>query len=395
MRRVGLGVLLVLVAALVVAVIVRLEPWADGQGGEGNGGEGNGGEKSEPAAVTRHRDVYRIRDAEPAVEGEDYRVLHEIPGPIGYKAEVVLPDGDLVLVQRYRYSRETGGSLPDLLQVWDPATGDRETVPTVWRGGIRTVTATSATDLWATFGLPGTGEGDQRGLVHYDRNTGQTRLITIPDPAGAKSRRHIEFPQVGGDGRIYFVTGSDFCYRRSCSTPDDRELWSFAPEQPTNVRKEADNVGYFGASKRLLVWAEPLENSVDSAVDLHVRRAGVEKVLTVSVPDCWDYFAGPPIQVTDEVVFLTGCGRVYDDRGRLVTRLSIYSHGLSGMSDRWIARGWTVYDRRSGRLLRTADDRIIWHDRPVAMSGDLILLPSLDGPRNTRTGTWRLVRLKG
>lgn len=388
MRRIGLGVL-VLVAAVVVAVVVRLEPWADDRG------EGGGGDRAERAAVTGHREVYRIRDAVPAVEGEDYRVLHEIPGAIGYKAEVVLPDGDLVLVQRHRHSRETGDSLPDLLQVWDPRTDERETVPTVWRGGIRAVTATSATDLWATFGLPGTGEGDKRGLVHHDRRTGQTRLITIPDPAGAKSRRHREFPQVGGDGRIYFITGSDFCYRTRCATPDDRELWSVDPDLPTNVRREAGNVGYFAASRRLLAWAEPTENITDDEVDLHIRRVGSTKVHTVSVPDCWHSSAVASIQVTDEVVFLTGCGSVYDDRAELVTELDIYSHGLSGITDRWIARGWTVYDRRTGRLLRTADDRIIWHDRPVAMSGDLIVLPSLDGPRNTRTGTWRLVRLTG
>lgn len=384
MRRIWLGAVAVI---LVAVVLVLLKPWADEEGGDGD-------EQAEPAAVTRQREVYRIRDAEPAVAGEDYRVLHEIPGPIGYKAEVVLPDGDLVLVQRYRNSRVTGESLPDLLQIWDPGTGERETVPTGWRGGVASVTATSATDLWVGFGLPRTGVARERQLMHFDRATGRTRLFTMPDPPQAESRRHDGLPQIGGDGRIYFVTGSDFCYRTRCSTPDDRELWSFSPDEPAHVRREAGNVGYFAASERLLVWAEPLENIEDSAVDLHVRRAGDPKVHTVSVPDCWSYFAGPAIQVTDDVVFLSGCGRVYDDQAKPVTQLSIYSHGLSGMTNRWIARGWTVYDQRTGRLLRTADDRIIWHDRPVAMTGNLILLPSLDGPRNTRNGTWRLVRLQ-
>lgn len=386
MRRIGIGALaLIVVAALVVLLWVK--PWS-GDGDGGGDAAGRGGEPASPPA--RHQKVYRIADAEPAVAGEDFRVLQEIPGPIGHKAEVLLPDGDLVLVHRQRYSEGTGNFLPNLVQIWDPDTGERETVPTRWPGGLASVTATSATDLWATFGVPGVGRPSV--MVHYDRASGQTRLFTMPDPAGAKSSRYLGVPEIGGDGRIYFITGSDFCYRTRCSTPRDRELWSFAPDAPSEVRREATNVAYFAASKRLLVWAEPRENIEDSAVDLHVRRNGSAKVHTVSVPDCWYTFAGQPIEVTNDVVYLSGCGRVYDDKAKLMTQLSVYSHDLSGMTDRWIARGWTLLDRRTGRLLRTAGDRI-WHSRPVAMSGDLILLPSPDGPRHTRNGTWMLARM--
>jgi hypothetical protein len=388
MRRVGLGALaLVLLAVLVVL----LKPWSDDDGDRGDK-TGTGGKQTAPAAATGHRELYRIRDAVPAVEGEDYRVLHEIPGPIGYKADALLPDGDLVLVHRHRWNTDTLDYIPDLLQIWDPETGARETVPTLWPGGIASVTATSATDIWATFGIPRTGYARKRAMLHYDRATGRATLVHMPEPVGARSRRYAELPQIGGDGRIYFVTGRDFCDRTRCSTPDDRELWSFDPEQPEAVRKEAGDVGYFAASARLLAWTETPENLEDSAVDLHLRRAGSSKLWTVSVP-CWDYYAGPPIQVTDDLVYLNGCGMVYDDRAKLVTDLNIYTHGLSGVTDSWIARGWTLWHPRTGRLLRTADDRIIWHNRPIAMNGDLILLPSLDGRRHTRNGVWRLVRM--
>lgn len=390
MRRIVVGALVLVVVTGLAVVLVVLDPWSDG-GRKGDPAGGSGKDQN-PAQADRRQGVYRIRDARPMVEGEDYRVLHDIPGPIGHKTETVLPDGDLVLVHRYRYSKY-GDRLPDLVEVWDPATDERTTVPTVWRGGIRDATATSASDLWLTFGLPRTGQGSRRGLAHYDRDTGETRLITIPHPAAAKSRRHLEFPQVGGDGRIYFITGSNFCYRTRCSTPDDRELWSFDPDRPEEVRREAGNVGYFAASKRLLAWVEPTENIEDDAVDLHIRPAG-RAARTVELRDCSDWYAGHPVQATDDLVLLSGCGRVYDARSRLLTELSIYGHDLTGMTDRWIAWGWTIWNPRTGRLLRTADDRIVWHQRPVAMSGDIVVLPSLDGPRNTRNGTWRVVRLQ-
>ena len=392
MRRITLGALVLALVTGFVAVFVVLDPWG-GDGREG-GPAGRSGKDQSAAQADRRQEVYRIRDARPMVEGEDYRLLHEIPGPIGYKTEAVLPDGDLVLVHRHRWRRGTGDGLPDLLQIWDPRTGQRETVPTRWPGGIASVTATSATDIWATFGIPGTGYARKRAMVHFDRATGRATLHRMPEPAEAESRRHAEIPQVGGDGRIYFVTGSDFCYRTRCSTPDDRELWSFDPADPGAVRREAGNVGYFGASKRLLAWVEPTENLEDDVVDLHVRPAGTNTVHTARVPDCSDWYAGRPVQVADDLVLLSGCGRVYDARARLLGELSIYGHDLTGMSDRWIAWGWTIWNPRTGRLLRTADDRVVWHQRPVAMRGDVVVLPSLDGPRNTRNGTWRVVRLR-
>ncbi len=98
------------------------------------------------------------------------------------------------------------------------------------------------------------------------------------------------------------------------------------------------------------------------------------------------------MQASDDFV-LDECGRVYNYRAEPVARLRIYNHNLSGITDGWIAYGWTVLDPENDRLLQITDKRI-WHNRSVVLNGDLILFPTGTEPRNTRNGFWTLARLR-
>jgi len=333
--------------------------------------------------------VYRIKDAKTAVPGDDYEVLREIPGPIAYKTQLLLDDGTLVLVHDHRYSRADGAALPDLVQLWDPATERRETLPVRWPRYVAEVVATSAHDVWVTF-TPAGRAGTERRIMHYDRTTGRSRVYTAPSVPEARRDHLLEGPRAAPDGRIYFLTGSDVCVRVNCRDREDRELWSFAPGSPQRVRREATDVDSYAVSETHVAWVEPQDDFKDSSKRLSVRRHGSERVRSTDVRECHSSSLVPLVQTSDDLVL--ACHRLYDDRARQVARLNIYSHGLSGITDQWLAYGWTVLDPRTGRLLQILDDRI-WHDRAVVMNGDRILFPGPVGPPNARNGSWTLARL--
>jgi hypothetical protein len=378
-RRIVLGAFAVALVVLVTAVAFVFA----------NRDDGDETARPESEVAQARQSVYRIKDAETAVPGDDYEVVRKIPGPIAYKTQLLLDDGVLVLVHDHRYSHATGVSLPDLVQLWDPATDRRETVPIRWPGQIEAVTATSADDVWVSFTRRGP-SGKLRQIMLYDRTTGRSRVYTPPSVPQALRNHVVEPPRAAPDGRIYFLTGTDFCIRPHCRDRADRELWSFAPGSPERVRKEATDVGSYAVSRSQVAWVEPQDDFRDLSKRLSIRRHGTKQVHTTEIDDCGTDGFVPDVQASEHLVL--ACFRVYDDRARQVARLHIYSHGLTGITDDWIAFGWTVLEPSTGRFLQILDDRI-WHDRSVVMNGDLILFPGPEGPPNARNADWTLARL--
>ncbi|KAA1419275.1 hypothetical protein F0U44_12580 [Nocardioides humilatus] len=382
MRRIVLGAL-ALVLVVVLAVI-----WVATRGDDA---EPRARSRPSDKPASGPREVYRLGEAAAAVPGEDYEVLQQIPGQIAHQSVLLLPDRTLVLTNTYRYG-EAGLPLPDLVAVWDPDTGVRQNLPARWPRHFSRVTASGEHDLWVSFAGPGP-TGKVHRVVHYDLRTGQDEVLTVPDVANAKSKHVIGAPYGAADGRIYFLTGTEPCLksRPRCDNPHDAELWSFAPSAPDLVRKEADDVGEFAVSPTHLTWVDSRDSGDDEDFVLHVRRHGSDRVHQATVRDCW-YGPWVPVLQTRNKRVLLQCGRLFDTRAHQVARLHIYSHDLSGMGNRWIAWGWTILQPDTGRLLQISDGRI-WHQRPVAMSGDLILFPTGTEPPNTRNGTWTLARL--
>lgn len=381
MRRFAFGALgLVLAVALAVVWIATRDDDSAERGRSGAGAQPR----------QRPQSVYRRGDARPAVPGDDYEVLQQVPGHVAHQSVLLLPDGTLVLRNDYRYG-EGGLPLPDLVSVWDPATGEKTNLPARWPHHISTVTASGTHDLWVSFAGPGPGH-QLHSVVHYDLRTGRDEVITVPDLAQARNDHVLGTPFGAADGRIYLLTGTEPCLlsRPRCHNVRDSELWSFAPDAPEQVRREAEDVGTFAVSPTLLIWSDPQEGLEDEELVLHVRRRGSGRVWTTTVHGCsprWTY-----LQASEKYLLL--CGRVYDARARRLARLDLYSHDLSGLGGDWIAWGWTVLHPASGRFLQISEGRI-WHQRTVAMSGDLILFPTNGQPPNTRNGTWTLARLPG
>lgn len=356
---------------------------------DGDGGDGGDGPRPTSDAPPAVQPVYRIKDAETAVAGEDYEVLREIPGSIAYKAQLLLDDGTLVLVHERRYSSETGEDLPDLVQVWDPATDRRESLPIHWPKAVSGVTATSATDLWVSFSWPFRPR-DPHQVMHYDRSTGRARVYTPPSVPRARRDHVVEPPRAGPDGRIYFLTGSEVCVRVNCLDREDRQLWSFAPGSPQRVRLEAFDVEAYDVSATHVAWVEPQDDFKDYSKRLSVRAHDSDRVRYEEVQECHGIWPIASVQLSDDLVL--ACGELYGLRAQEIARLDLYSHGLSGITDEWLAYGWTVLHPRTGRFLQILDDRI-WHDRSVVMNGDRILWPGPEGPPNARNADWTLARL--
>ena len=384
MRRFALGAL-----GLVLLVVLTVVRFATGDDDAVE--SGRSGAAPHPPQVPLA--VYRLSDARTAVPGEDYEVLQQVPGQVAHKSVLLLPDGRLVLRNDYRYG-EGGVPLPDLVAIYDPKTGEKVNLPARWPRHISTISAGGAHDLWVSFAEPGATHKVHR-VVHYDLRTGRDEVLTVPDVARARNDHVLGIPFGGADGRIYFVTGTEPCLfsRPRCEDANDSELWSFSPAAPDRVRKEADDVGAYSVavSPTQLAWLDPQDGLDDDSLVLQVRALDTRRVRSTRVPACsltW----GNGLQASD--AYVSYCGRVYDRRAREVAHLDLYSHDLSGLGGDWVAYGWTLLNVRSGRFLQISHGRI-WHERTVAMSGDLILFPTNGQPPNTRNGTWTLARLRG
>jgi hypothetical protein len=385
MRRIAVGVVAVLVAILAVTVLVA------------TGSDDTRDRRASDAPVDPPDDlVYRADDVATAVEGEDYEVLRLIPGHLAHRAELLLPDGSLLLFRSGRYDSEQNRTLPDTIQIWDPETGERESLPLrqVDKYDVPELAVTSTNDVWISWN-PRDGAGYLRKTLHYDRRTGQSSVYTAPRVDQARSRHWMGHLRPGGDGRLYFMTGDPPCHDSECPAGERRELWSFDPERPDRVRKEGQGAVEFSVSDDLLAY---ITYDGNGTVILRIRKLGGTRVHQATLDDCWlsdvwFYSRSSAVLASDDAV-LSGCGRVYDERARRLATFKFRdNHDLAGVSTRrWVAYGRTVFDTRSGRLLRLVGDRL-WHDRGVVMSGDRILFPTGDEPRNTRNGTWTLARL--
>lgn len=365
-------------AALVAALVVVLLAVTGSDDPDGDGGAARD-RSGDPTGT-----VYRTKDVVTAVEGQDYEVVRLIPGEIAYKAELMLSDGALVLWHKYRSDHSDGAPLPDLVQVWDPETGERETLPIRWRYRIGDVTATTATDLWVSFTQAGR-VGKRLRVMHFDRTTGEAAVYTAPPVDRARSDHWLDQLRPGGDGRLYFMTGREACFRNGCADGHEREVWSFDPRVPRPVRREGA-----GGTDALTVTGgivASLEQVPVGTTVLRIRARGSTETREVRMTSCVPY----RLVASDRFV-LSSCGVLYDARAEPVATFRIQSHGLSGVGDRWVAFGRTVYDTETGRLLRIAEERF-WHDRRVLISDDLVLFPTGTEPPNTRNGTWTLARI--
>ncbi|QIK66460.1 hypothetical protein G7072_08950 [Nocardioides sp. HDW12B] len=335
--------------------------------------------------------VLRGDDAATAVEGEDYVVLRQVPGRIGYQAEVLLPDGALVLQERFRTGPDFR-DLPDLVRVWRPGTGDSIRLPTPWGPRARLhLTATGTDHVWVSWNERRGGRW-VRSALRLDRRTGDTTTYVAPRVPRARSPHLMGVMRPGGDGRLYFMTGDQPCVPYDCPRVDRRELWSFEPGRAGSLRQEGEGATEFAVSDRLLAYA--VYDGESSVV--RVRRLDGDRVHEARLRECplATDDVEPSVLAGDDVV-LAGCGVVLDDRARVLARLELTDHDLRGVSDRrWVAYGRTVYDAASGRLLRVADERR-WEDRAVLMQGDQVLFPSGTTPPSTTRGTWTLARLAG
>lgn len=350
-------------------------------------------------------------DATPVRAGDDHRVLRRLPAAAATRVDLMLPDGQLVLL---------GGTDVAFL---DPATGERREVRGVKaRQRDARVVVLDDGDLFFAWQFPvegaGRGEPDTRiGGYRVDPSTGtKERLLgpvtvprgDFPEPIGTV--RHLA---PGADDRLWFVTGR-VGYGDGDSYVDERtlELWSSSLDDPSDARREAPRVDDLAMAGDHVVWTEPSGFVTEddgfrlaTALTVHSRdlRDGSEQ--QVELDDCRGGTFGDVAPVSATLVPVDcGTGDGYLDLvvldpamtvlARISTRLPSFGEVGAGVGERFVVRGSVAYDAALNRVLRLTTRRGWEGPREsvparVATAGDRILFPDGDEP-SARRGTWAL-----
>ncbi len=380
---IGRSVAATALAAVVVAVVVNGEDEAPRQPTE---------------AVRPPFAIYGPRDAVPAIENRDYQVEHRVAAADAKKAVAMLPNGDLVLLDRHR------------LIVLSPSTGQRQQLG---RLGPQTVTPhvtlLSSGELWRSLsghsGRPEDPADRYLRAERFDPGTGEVQRFTAPHVPQDRTAAPYGTMLPGTDGRFYFTTGRNCAADRGCG--GKIQLWSFDPGQPGEVRMEASSLEEFAMAGSVLTWAE---DSGSSRAIVHTRDLGTGQEHTRTINGYCVHSSspeeGPAVLASSALIVLRlGCGQeaapehlVLDTRAQPLAQFRFDSHGVIGVGDRWVVLGNTAYDSKTGRLLRIR--RVLWRESPLfgrsarpydpaATAGRRILFRAGASPR----GTWAYAQM--
>jgi hypothetical protein len=344
--------------------------------------------------------VIRLTDAEPAVDGTDYRVLasytnENLNRDNGQYFDGVTSDG-LIL---FRDGPRTD-QLDARYALMDPATGAKDWLPDSPVGGAQAWAADLGTDRLV---LVGTGDGSGNGLIAYvfDRTTGQWSTVQWP------TLPKVDFPRVtpGPEGRLYVLTpatqgrvpeggwpvGPDGEADDADYEGDTYHLWSVSPTDPADVRDEDLTVGDVAFTDTAMVWTD----RTGDAGMVHVRdlATGEETSFDPNTGEKCNLLAFGA--TGDRIMMSQYCGTyaggVRDDRVQILSTdgeqvATLQDDGVDG----WLPAGSDVvhvsvfygkksgtyaYDLATDRFLRisdavssyglggpTGDDRqVLWH----------------------------------
>lgn len=331
----------------------------------------------------------RLTDARPATEGTDYRVLashtnENLDQDNGQYFDGVTDDG-LILFR----------DGPRMDQLWprhalmDPATGDKDWLPTLDVGQSQTWPVELGEDRLVLVGAEG-GLRSRLVLHVFDRDLRQWDTLTWPDlprtmdpwaaAVGPDGRLYVPVPETQGEPpEGGWPVGPDGEADDADAEGDTFRLWSASMTDPSDIRDEGLTVGSFAFTDESMVWTDATNG--DSGL-VHVRDldTGEEhafdpdsgekcNLLSFGATDdrvvmgqyCGTYEGGvrdDRVQVLDtdgnQVVTLQGSsidGGLMSDAGSgLVTVTSREPDGV----------GTYVYDLGSERFLRISEDVSSW-----------------------------------
>jgi hypothetical protein len=331
--------------------------------------------------------VLTPEDAAYAVEGGDFEVVDEIATEDGVDTTALLPDGRLVEVV---YSGDPLHQGDFTVELVDPGSGDRETLPSPWTDdGAEVYPVVTAVDhgrMWLAWGYYDKGL-HQRAMV-LDLATGDYEEYdepALPLDGRVKIISHL-YPDA--EGRLWVHTGKQTCGDGECADPTHARLWSFDPEGSARPRVEAEPVEFAVHGDRL-VWSEASDEST-----VHVRELSTGEEWTHAIDDC------SVRQVeTSGTMTAAACGEkqvLLDAEARPIAELRL-GWDIAAVGDRWATAGSFAYDTETGRLLRLYDAGA-WADYGTVSRGNLVVTPiGVSDPRavneSTRFDSWAVVRM--
>lgn len=218
----------------------------------------------------------QLTDAEPAVEGTDYRVLashtnDNLNRDNGQYLDGVTTDGKILFRDGPRAEQ-----LWPRFALMDPATGEKEWLPNLDVGQTQTWPVELDTDRLVLAAV----RSPRGGLTAYvfDRTTRQWSTMQWP------TLPKVDFPRVvlGPEGRLYVLTpetqgkppeggwptGPDGEADDADADGDTFQLWSVSPTDSTDVRDEQLSVGDVAFTDSAMVWTD---SSNGAAGKVHVR----------------------------------------------------------------------------------------------------------------------------
>jgi hypothetical protein len=270
-----------------------------------------------------------LRDASPAVEGTDFRVLasytnENLRRDNGQYFEGVTDDGQILFHDGPRTQQNI-----NRWALMDPATSTKDWLPDPGAGSNQVFPVSLGSDRLVMTTLEGGSTGNLVAHV-FDRGTRQWHTVSWPDLP------QVGFPatQVGPDGRLYVVTpdtqgapppggwptGPDGEAEDADAEGDTYHLWSVSLDDPSDVRDEQLTVGSFAFTDDALVWSDRTNGHPGR---IHVRD------LATGDEHSFDPHAGAKCNLlsfgaTDDRVVMgeycgTYSGEVRDDRVQVVS----------------------------------------------------------------------------
>lgn len=331
--------------------------------------------------------VVRARDAVDAVEGDDYDLVHELTPSEGKSTVAVLPDGRLVAL--VNQSSDPYGAAAFVLELVDPASGDRDQLPAPWRGNPEAyplVTVLENDRLLVSWDVREQGASARRIMV-LDLATGGHEEFDMPVPRLPGRAKVLSHPQPDADERLWFQTGKQTCGDGECFSPREAVLWSFAPgdERPRREMAAVD----FAVNGDLLAWTD---DRYDDKVHVRDLSSGDEHEHAV------DGSCAITGLVASDALVVAVCGSDYgrqvvlDRRARPVADLRL-SYEYASVGERWVLISPFAYDTRTGRLLRLFH-RGSGADPTRELTDDLAVVPLGEANVVGTFAHWGVLRLR-
>lgn len=335
-----------------------------------------------PAPAPR---VLKAKHAADAVEGDDYEVVGELAAVDGSAAQVVLPDGRVVVTVTRAGSF---GAEDYVLALVDSESGEREQLPAPWLGlGEVYPSATLLDDdrLMVTWSFRERGEPRSK-VMMVDLASGTREQFDVPVPPLPDGVKVLSSPQPASDGRLWFQTGNELCGDGECSAPRQGVLWSFAPGDDRPRREQA--AVWFALGGDLLAWTESNNNDT-----IHVRdlESGDEHEYVVDGRCVIGGLVASNELAAAVCKFDYGRQVAVDAEGRLIADFRL-SYEYPAVGDRWILISPFAYDTETGRLLRFFSRQGADFTRPL--NGDLTVLPIGQTKDDPAVDRWTVLRLR-